>query len=54
MVYIHRLLHPLPDVYREYGKKRIDQIFAYNKKAQMTGEVMIKVSSIVNEIAYSS
>jgi len=37
-------LHPLPDVYREYGKKNIDQINAYNKKAQMTGEVVMKVS----------
>jgi len=38
------LLHPLPDVYREYGKKKINQIYAYNKKAQTTGEVIMKVS----------
>jgi len=35
-------------VYREYGKENIDGIFAYNKKAQMTGEVLIKVSGSMN------
>ena len=35
-----------PDVYTEHGKKSIDNIYMYNEQAQLSGEVIMKVSSV--------
>ena len=31
------------DVFTEYGKKKLDKMYAYNEKAELTGEVTMKV-----------
>lgn len=33
----------LLDVFTEYGKKKLEKTYAYNKKAELTGEVTMKV-----------
>ena len=38
------MCYALLDVYAEYGKKELEKMYAYNKKAELTGEVTIKVN----------
>ena len=33
----------LLDVFTEYGKKELEKMYAYNRKAELTGEVTMKV-----------
>ena len=35
------------DVYPEYGKKELDKMYAYNKEAKLTGEVTMKVTTLL-------
>ena len=35
------------DVYTEYGKKELDKMYAYNKEAKLTGEVTMKVTTLL-------
>ncbi|XP_065883713.1 uncharacterized protein [Dysidea avara] len=44
------------DVYKEYGRKEVNRMRSYNKKAEMTGEVIVKVPDIpgVYEARYCS
>ena len=51
---IHLWSYNLLDVYTEYGKKEIEEMHAYNKKAELTGEVTIKVIHAFIQDCYSS
>lgn len=40
------MLYFIIDAYTEYGKKEIEEIRVFNRKAELTGEVIMKVNTI--------
>ena len=40
------VLYFIIDVYTEYGKKEIEEMSVFNRKAELTGEVIMKVNTI--------